>query len=452
METDTDRHFIERMHWDEVARRIGDGAVAILPIGAAAKQHGFHLPLNTDRIQAEWLAGRMAEKIDALIWPTLTYGHYPAFVEYAGSSSLSISTFEALVREVAAQILGSGCPKLLVLNTGISTLAPVDRALARLASERVKHLWIHEGPRYPRVARQLAEQSHGSHADELETSLMLALAPHLVDMTRAEASPDAETGDAGRIDAVGPEFAELQPLRQLWRSDTGDIGQGRSLARRHARRSPRTGRRVHRARHRAAPTGRGPKRAEMKAAGAFRWTVAAAVLAAMLASALSFRADAQSEYMRGDRMPYDAFDRLPRTDLEVPGGTIHVAFAPGDITLPQRKTARLDQDVGPGRHDLLRAVSRHLAAAVIGAGRWRAHPRRHDVGLSRRRHSHSARPRFHRGCLAARLGDGARDGAYRPARYARSLRLAVGGTGRLCRAGRAGAGRRPHRRGKSGRR
>ena len=204
MKIDTDRHFIERMHWDEVARRIGDGAVAILPIGAAAKQHGFHLPLNTDRIQAEWLAGRMAEKIDALVWPTLTYGHYPAFVEYAGSSSLSISTFEALVREVAGQILGSGCPKLLVLNTGISTLAPVDRALARLASERVKHLWIHEGPRYPRIARQLAEQGHGSHADELETSLMLALAPHLVDMTRAEASPTLKQETPGALTPSDP--------------------------------------------------------------------------------------------------------------------------------------------------------------------------------------------------------------------------------------------------------
>jgi creatinine amidohydrolase len=204
MGIDTDRHFIERMHWDEVARRIGDGAVAILPIGAAAKQHGFHLPLNTDRIQAEWLAGRMAEKIDALIWPTLTYGHYPAFVEYAGSSSLSISTFEALVREVAGQILGSGCAKLLVLNTGISTLAPVDRALTRLTSDRVKHLWIHEGPRYPRVARQLAEQSHGSHADEMETSLMLALAPHLVDMTRAEASPELKQETPGALTPSDP--------------------------------------------------------------------------------------------------------------------------------------------------------------------------------------------------------------------------------------------------------
>ena len=204
MERDTDRHFIERMRWDEVARRIGDGAVAILPIGAAAKQHGFHLPLNTDRIQAEWLASQLAERIDALIWPTLSYGHYPAFVEYAGSSSLSISTFEALVREVAGQILGSACPKLLVLNTGISTLAPVDRALARLDSARIRHLWIHEGPRYPRVARQLAEQSHGSHADELETSLMLALAPHVVDMTRAEASPTLEQETPGTLTPSDP--------------------------------------------------------------------------------------------------------------------------------------------------------------------------------------------------------------------------------------------------------
>ena len=204
MGTDTDRHFIERMHWDDVARRVKDGAVAILPIGAAAKQHGFHLPLNTDRIQAEWLAGRMAEKIDALVWPTLTYGHYPAFVEYAGSSSLSIATFEALVREIAGQILGGGCPKLLVLNTGISTLAPVDRALARLASDRVKHVWIHGGPRYPRVVRQLSEQSHGSHADEMETSLMLALAPHLVDMSRAEASPALDHETPGALTPTDP--------------------------------------------------------------------------------------------------------------------------------------------------------------------------------------------------------------------------------------------------------
>jgi hypothetical protein len=75
----------------------------------------------------------------------------------------------------------------------------------------------------------------------------------------------------------------------------------------------------------------------MRSTVTLRAIVATAVIAAMAAGAISFRADAQSEYMRGDRMPYDAFDRLPKTDLEVPGGTIHVAFAPGDITLPTDK-------------------------------------------------------------------------------------------------------------------
>ena len=62
-----------------------------------------------------------------------------------------------------------------------------------------------------------------------------------------------------------------------------------------------------------------------------------ACLTAALAGAISFRASAQSEFMRGDRMPYDAFDRLPKTDIEIGGGIIHVGFAPGEITLPQEK-------------------------------------------------------------------------------------------------------------------
>jgi creatinine amidohydrolase len=204
MDTDTHRDFIEQLSWDEVASRIANGAAAILPIGAGAKAHGFHLPLNTDRIQAEWLAAQIADRIDALIWPTLTYGFYPAFVEYAGSGSLSDSTFESLVEEIATAIVGYGCGALFVLDTGISTRAPVDRALARLGANNVLHLKIHDGPRYRRAAGELAEQSHGSHADELETSLMLAIAPHLVDMSRAEASPAVKDETPGPLTPSDP--------------------------------------------------------------------------------------------------------------------------------------------------------------------------------------------------------------------------------------------------------
>ncbi|WP_338828422.1 creatininase family protein [Bradyrhizobium sp. 27S5] len=192
-------HFVERLTWDEVARRIAAGRPAILPIGAAAKQHGFHLPLNTDRLQAEWFAAHLAERIDALIWPTVTYGHYPAFVEYAGSASLSAATFKAMVHEIAAGILDSGISTLFVLNTGVSTLAPVERALAGFEPARVRHLRLYQGPRFRRTAEQISEQRHGSHADELETSLMLALAPELVDPERAEASPALQHEVPGRL-------------------------------------------------------------------------------------------------------------------------------------------------------------------------------------------------------------------------------------------------------------
>jgi creatinine amidohydrolase len=210
MDSDNIGNFVERLSWVEVARRMQNGAAAILPIGAGAKAHGFHLPLNTDRVQAERLAARIADRIDALIWPTVGYGHYPAFVEYAGSVSLSAPVFEALIGEIAAGIAGFGCRALFVLDTGISTIAPVDRALARLDTPDVLHLRVYEGRRYRRAAEELAEQSHGSHADELETSLMLALAPHLVDMSRAEASPVVKHDTPGRLtpsDASSPNYS-----------------------------------------------------------------------------------------------------------------------------------------------------------------------------------------------------------------------------------------------------
>jgi creatinine amidohydrolase len=193
-----DRHAVAKMTWDAIEARIKTGAVALLPIGAGSKEHGLHLPMNTDQIQAEFFAARIAEKIDALIWPTVAYGHYPAFVDYPGSSSLSAPVYESLIAEIAAGILASGVRALIVIDTGISTIAPTERALASFKPSDVLHLRVHQGARYRAAASRLAEQRHGSHADELETSLMLAIAPHEVTMARAEASP------ADRINVLGP--------------------------------------------------------------------------------------------------------------------------------------------------------------------------------------------------------------------------------------------------------
>jgi hypothetical protein len=74
----------------------------------------------------------------------------------------------------------------------------------------------------------------------------------------------------------------------------------------------------------------------MNIATPFRWIGLCALVAVALQGAGSLRAAAQ-EFTRGDRMPYDAFDRLAKVDLDVAGGVIHVGFAPGDISLPREK-------------------------------------------------------------------------------------------------------------------
>jgi creatinine amidohydrolase len=136
--------------WDRVAERLAGGAAALLPIGAGAKQHGLHMTMATDQVFAENFAGVVAEKADALIWPTLTYG--AAFLAYAGSARLS-ETFQSAVTEIANALLGFGAQRVLILDTGISTLAPRSRR-----------------------------------------RLMLAIAPSLVDMSRAKASPVSPGG------------------------------------------------------------------------------------------------------------------------------------------------------------------------------------------------------------------------------------------------------------------
>jgi hypothetical protein len=75
----------------------------------------------------------------------------------------------------------------------------------------------------------------------------------------------------------------------------------------------------------------------MRNANAFGLIALSAIAALLLAGALATPTSAQPELMRGDRMPYDAFDRMPKTDLDVPSGVIHIAFGAGELALPKPK-------------------------------------------------------------------------------------------------------------------
>jgi creatinine amidohydrolase len=216
--------------WDVVAKRLKGGTAALLPIGAGAKQHGLHMRMATDQVFAEYFADTVAEKTGALIWPTLTYGAYPAFVAYAGSASLSDATFQSAVTEIADGLLGFGAQRVLILDTGISTLAPVEAAIKATSDpSRIRHLKVFAGPRFVEK-KALQQQPYGSHADEIETSLMLTIAPSLVDMGRAQASPVLPGGPSrGPLSPSDPKSPNYSPSGSFGDPTLASAEKGRTI-------------------------------------------------------------------------------------------------------------------------------------------------------------------------------------------------------------------------------
>src|SRR5262245_51364644 len=117
--------FLEDLAWPEAAARIAAGAVVVIPIGAAAKEHGPHLPLRSDYLVARELGRRVAEMLAVLVAPVVSFGYYPAFVRYPGSQHLRAETFMALLTDILAGFVRHGARRLALINTDVSTEAPL---------------------------------------------------------------------------------------------------------------------------------------------------------------------------------------------------------------------------------------------------------------------------------------------------------------------------------------
>jgi creatinine amidohydrolase len=185
--------WVEELAWPQVQTRLESGAIAVLPVGASAKEHGLHLPMNTDAVQAKWLAQHLSERANILVWPLVGYGYYPAFLDFPGSCSIARGCFEHLVADILGGIFASGAESALILNTGISTIAPLENVI-KSTHKPIKLANVYCGPRYLEAERRLREQPRGGHADELETSIMLAIAPDTVAMTSAKRWTPASMG------------------------------------------------------------------------------------------------------------------------------------------------------------------------------------------------------------------------------------------------------------------
>ena len=187
---------LEDLTWLEAEKVLTEKTIVVIPLGAAAKEHGPHLKLKNDWLIAEYLKKRLLEQANVVIAPTINYHFYPAFLEYPGSTSLRLETARDLIIDVCKSLARYGPRRFYVLNTGVSTLRALQPAAESLAKEglvlRYTDILKITGP----VEKAIGKQEGGTHADEIETSMMLYMAPATVDMKKAakDYHPSSERG------------------------------------------------------------------------------------------------------------------------------------------------------------------------------------------------------------------------------------------------------------------
>ena len=172
--------WLAELSWTEVSPRLQQGAIALLPVGAGAKAHGPHLPMNTDELQARWLAEQLCERENVVIWPVLNVGYYPAFVNYHGSVSVDEQTFMDTVQAIMLSMQHAGAQTIAILNTGISTIKPLEKVIDSVGEVSSALINVYAGAQYQQAVESVIELKQGGHADEEETAIMLALYPDKV--------------------------------------------------------------------------------------------------------------------------------------------------------------------------------------------------------------------------------------------------------------------------------
>lgn len=195
--------------------------VAVLPIGAT-EPHNLHIPYGSDAFHGERIADlccEAAHKLGArvVLLPTIPYGVDSNQLEFPLAIHVGQPALDAVVAEIVRSLEHHGVLKLVIFNShGGNSFKPLLRELYgktkvflalvdwwTVGSDRVKEIF----------------ERMGDHADEMETSVGLALFGDLIHL------PDADDGAVrpSRFEAVNRGWAQIT---RPWHLLTKNAGVG----------------------------------------------------------------------------------------------------------------------------------------------------------------------------------------------------------------------------------
>jgi creatinine amidohydrolase len=197
----------ELMSWTEYRDRIASGAIVFLPVGAH-EQHGPHLPMATDAIFARSMAMRVAEALNGIVLPVLSYGYKSQSRSgggqtFPGTISLDGHTLTTSVLDILRELSRHGVTKCVVVNDHYENqwfitegIELAQREFNQL-NQRMKVVRTEYWDFTPQsVYDQIFEGDFPGvdleHAALIETSMMLFIHPELVRQDKIPDDPLAE--------------------------------------------------------------------------------------------------------------------------------------------------------------------------------------------------------------------------------------------------------------------
>lgn len=158
-----------------------DPSIAVLPVGSF-EQHGRHLPLATDALIACAVANVVAERHGLFLLPPLTIGLSHEHSAFAGTVSIRANTMYAVVRDVVESLEQRGIRRLMLVNGHGGNYVLGNIVQETNVGERRMALFPHrdDWTQARKAAGMVTDNHEDMHGGELETSILLHVAPEVV--------------------------------------------------------------------------------------------------------------------------------------------------------------------------------------------------------------------------------------------------------------------------------
>ncbi|MFH1571883.1 MAG: creatininase family protein [Gemmatimonadota bacterium] len=194
----------DELTWPEVNEAVALGKIPIVPVGSV-EQHGHHLPLKVDHLCAAAVATEAARRRPAisLVLPPVYYGYVHHVMDFPGSINIHYEHFIQYVLDICKSLAYHGFKKMVLVNGHGSNHNLVDMVARRVivetdASCTFCSWWqmLQVNPDFAARWRESLYPGGCAHAGELETSMLLHLAPESVrrDRIRSEITKTNQRG------------------------------------------------------------------------------------------------------------------------------------------------------------------------------------------------------------------------------------------------------------------